>query len=216
MDQGDSSGYPSTLGQSNQSRPSTKTLESDKGSKTVTHWQNSLGAKPTINTVNIGDSKNDFGKAPQLTPSAPNKPDISSSIGSRKYGTLRKADEDSYCCYQVDESLVESKHIDSHKLPMKNEMKQSTKDHFKMDDDTCLIGSLCHQKFMSGKKEIPNGGVLKDITNTFFPVQESFSHKTLFSNVNTYQSFQANESLKNLPRYQDSERKNPLDLVFED
>ena len=81
------------------------------------------------------------------------------------------------------------------------------------DNDTCLIGSVTQVDFENQMADDLAANLLKDISNRTRTVPEAgqFNFK-----LTEHRAGKENQSLKNFRGLEDSDKKNPLEMEFED
>lgn len=122
--------------------------------------------------------------------------------------------DDSYCCYQPGESSLFKDIGLGEKINMPNFKNVGDSVNIGDEDDTCLFGSIANKRLLytdNNKCEF-----LRDITNTY-PAQQLSNKKPLASDRDSeYHYGNTDAYCRNFQRLQDSERKNPMELVFDD
>ena len=150
--------------------------------------------------INKDELKNSFGNIQQNS-SVQNKSlnSISNEVFPNQSEKLR-LNEDSFCCYETESLSKEN--FDYFKSKNSN-----------IENKENIVQTILNKVNTNGQS---NGELLKDITNTYILVHESFQKQSI-QNKNGDNAFEHfNESFRNHPMLQDSEKKNPLEMEFDD
>ena len=166
----------------------------------------------TVKTVESVSTNHNFKQIPNPfnNNSIINKEELKNSFGNiPNQSEKARLNEDSFCCYET-ESLSKENFDCFKQNTAGNMFTQSSITQSKTKEDERKTKEPSSRRMTLNVTS--QGELLKDITNTYISVHESFQKPNNQNKNNDNACEQSNEGVINYPVLQDSEKKNPLEM----